>query len=317
MNLIDVTSELNTEAECFAFLEKMRWPNGVRCVVCGNNRISRITRQTPSKNKRAQFYQCLEPICKQQFSVTSGTIFHDSRIPLNKWFVAISLVMDAKKGISAKQLQQHLGFGSYQTAWHMTHRIREAMKDTSGSLLHGTVEIDETYIGGKAKRRGGRVRNQKPRSEKFDMVLGMREREGRVKFVHIDDGKTTTIRKAISENIHPKTANVYTDSAAVYDFAFHPDLKKRHRAVNHTIQWIVPGTSIHTNTVESAFSLLKRGLIGSFHRVSIKHLHRYLSEFEHRFNERKNGQRFEDMVSRTAQTSPLPYQKLIAEPTQE
>jgi hypothetical protein len=267
----------------------------------------------PSKNKRAQVYQCLEPTCKQQFSVTSGTIFHDSRIPLSKWFMAISLVMDAKKGISAKQLQQHLGLGSYQTAWHMTHRIREAMVDNSGSLLKGTVEVDETYIGGKAKRRGGQ---KKTRAEKFDMVMGFRERGGRVRFAHIPDNKKETIRKAVSANVHPQAKNIYTDSAAVYDFAFHPLLKKRHKMVNHTIEWIVPGTDVHTNTVESAFSLLKRGLIGSFHRVSIKHLHRYLSEFEHRFNERKNGQRFEDLVSRTAQTSPLPYQKLIAEPTQ-
>jgi transposase-like protein len=257
----------------------------------------------------------LEPTCKQQFSVTSGTIFHDSRIPLSKWFMAISLVMDAKKGISAKQLQQHLGLGSYQTAWHMTHRIREAMQGTAGDLLKGTVELDETYIGGKTKRRG-RPRNEKPLNERFDMVLGMRERKGRVKFVHIKDGKTETIRKAVSEHVDPRSAAVYTDSAAVYQFALHPHLKKRHRMVNHTIEWIVPGTDVHTNTVESAFSLLKRGLIGSFHRVSITHLHRYLSEFETRFNERQNGQRFEDMVSRTAQTSPLPYQKLIEEPTQ-
>jgi hypothetical protein len=129
MNLIDVTRELGTEEECFAFLEKMRWPDGVRCPICGCGRISRITRQTSSKNKRAQVYSCLEPTCFQQFSVTSGTIFHGSRVPLSKWFLAISLIMDAKKGISAKQLQQHLGLGSYQTAWHLTHRIRKAMED--------------------------------------------------------------------------------------------------------------------------------------------------------------------------------------------
>lgn len=312
MNLIDVTRELSTEEECFSFLEKMRWPDGkVRCSVCGNDRISRITRKAPSKNKRAQLYQCLEKTCKQQFSVTSGTIFHDSRIPLSKWFMAISLVMDAKKGMSAKQLQEHLGLGSYQTAWHMTHRIREAMQDKTRSKLHGTVEIDETYIGGKAKRRG---RPKQSRAEKFDMVMGMRERDGRVRFVHIADGKLASVRKAITENIHPLTKNIYTDSAAVYDFAFHSHLKKNHRSVNHTMQWVVPGTDVHTNTVESAFSLLKRGLIGSFHRVSIKHLHRYLGEFEFRFNERKASDRFCRMVSRTAQTSPLTYQRLIAEP---
>lgn len=316
MNLIDVTRELATEEQCFAFLEQMRWPDGVRCPVCGNNQISRITRKSQTKNVRKSLYQCLEPTCKQQFSVTSGTIFHDSRIPLSKWFMAISLVMDAKKGISAKQLQQHLGLGSYQTAWHMTHRIREAMQDNSGFKLKGIVEVDETYIGGKAKRRNGRSKSQKIRSEKFDLVLGMRERKGRVKYVHIPDGKKETIQSVIDQHIDPWVDRVYTDSAAVYDFSKHPTLRKRHRKVNHQIQWVVPGSRIHTNTVESAFSLLKRGLIGSFHRVSIKHLHRYLSEFETRFNERKSTDRFEKMITRTAQTSPLPYRDLIAEPTE-
>jgi transposase-like protein len=229
--------------------------------------------------------------------------------------MALAIVVDAKKGISANQLKEHLGIGSYRTAWYMTHRIRKAMEDDCG-LLHGTVEIDETYIGGKSKRRGA-ARNQKPRSEKFDMVLGMRERKGRVKFVHIDDGKAGTIRKAISENVHPQTANVYTDSAAVYQFAFHPGLKKRHQMVNHTIQWIVPGTDIHTNTVESSFSLLKRGLIGSFHRISIKHLHRYLSEFEFRWNIRKDEDRFSRTLRRMAGIPPMPYIELIAVPKTE
>jgi len=319
MNLIDVTRELGTEEAAFEFFERMRWPDGVvRCTTCGNDKVSRITRKSPSKNVRKQLFQCLEPTCKQQFSATSGTIFHDTRIPLSKWFLAISLIMDAKKGISAKQLQQHLGLGSYQTAWHMTHRIREAMQVSQGAgyKLRGIVEVDETYIGGKAKRRGGRVRNQKPRNEKFDLVMGLRERGGRVRYVHIPDGKKASIRKAIDQNIDVGVNRVYTDSAAVYDFSIHPELRKRHRKVNHTIEWVVPGTRIHTNTVESSFSLLKRGLIGSFHRVSIKHLHRYLREFELRFNERKAADRFTDMVARIARTSPLTYQNLIAEPTQ-
>jgi transposase-like protein len=315
MNLIDVTRELATDEECYAFLEKMRWPDGtVRCPTCGNDKISRITRKTPSKNKRAQIYQCLEKTCKQQFSVTSGTIFNDSHLPLRTWFMAITLVMDAKKGISAKQLQQHLGLGSYQTAWHMTHRIREAMQDTLGSKLTGIVEVDETYIGGKAKRRGGRIRNQKPRAEKFDMVIAMRERKGRVKFVHIPDGKAATIRATVEKHVDPYVDRIYTDGAAVYDFSLHEGFRKKHRAVNHTIQWVVPGSRIHTNTVESSFSLLKRGLIGSFHRVSIKHLHRYLNEFEYRFNARKSQTRFEGTVARMCSGPVLTYKRLISEP---
>lgn len=312
MNLIDVTQQFATDQQCLAYLEAMRWPDGVRCPVCGNDKISRIERKSATKNVRKSLYQCLEPTCKQQFSATSGTIFNDSHLPLHKWFMALAIVVDAKKGISANQLKEHLGIGSYRTAWYMAHRIRKAMEDNSGSLLHGTVEIDETYIGGKSKRRFGRA--NKTRSERFDMVMGLRERKGRVKFVHIPDGKAQTIRKVISKHVHPKTANVYTDSAAVYDFAFHPGLNSRRQTVNHTTQWIVPGTDIHTNTVESSFSLLKRGLIGSFHRVTIKHLHRYLSEFEFRFNARKDVDRFSDTLRRMLGISPMPYVELIAIP---
>jgi transposase-like protein len=311
MNLIEIARELGTEEECFAFLEKQRWPDVVRCAVCGCNRISRIERKSKTKNVRKNLYQCLESTCKQQFSVTSGTIFNDTRTPLTKWFTAINLIMDAKKGISAMQLQRHLGLGSYQTAWHMCHRIREAMQGDSGTKLKGIVEIDETYIGGRAKRRDGSVKNRKPRSEKFDMVLGMKERDGRVRMVHIPDGKAATIRAVIEENVVPFPHRLYTDSAAVYDFSLNPELKKRHRAVNHSIEWVVPGSKIHTNGIESAFSLFKRGITGSFHHVSAKHLHRYLKEFEHRFNRRKLPTKFTDLIFRSGQTSPLTYRTLV------
>jgi transposase-like protein len=330
MNLIDVTRELATDDQCYEFLEHMRWPDGTpRCPTCGNDKLSRINRKVTatSKNKRARLFQCLEKTCKKQFSVTSGTIFNDSHLPLQKWFMAITLVMDAKKGISAKQLQEHLGLGSYQTAWHMTHRIREAMQDTLDTKLSGIVEVDETYIGGKSRTIGGRVRNQKPRNEKFDMVIAMRERSvkgrakdgkygktGRVKFVHIPDGTKASIKAAVEAYVDPFVDRLYTDSAAVYDFALDETLRKKHRAVNHTIQWVVPGSRIHTNTVESSFSLLKRGLIGSFHRVSIKHLSRYLGEFEYRFNLRKSVERFEGTVRRMCAGSPLTYDRLTFEP---
>jgi transposase-like protein len=316
MNLIDVVRELGTEEEGFAFFERMRWPDGVvRCTTCGNDHISRITRKSTTKNVRKNLYQCLEPTCKQQFSVTSGTIFHDTRIPLAKWFMAISLIMDAKKGISAKQLQEHLGLGSYQTAWHMTHRIRKAMVDTNPTPMSGTVEIDETYIGPTAIRRGQKGRRTK------EMVFAIRERStptktGRVRFFHVPNGKRVTLEPIITDHIAPWVNRINTDQSSVYDFAIHETFNSRHRTVNHSMQWIVPGSKIHTNTVESSFSLLKRGLIGSFHRVSIKHLHRYLSEFEHRFNTRKDVDRFTDMVMRVAQTSPLTYRTLVDGPTQ-
>src|SRR5271165_6724746 len=137
MNLIDVIKEFKTEDDALEFLEKMRWPNGVRCPTCGNDKISKITRKTESKNKRTRLYQCLEKTCKQQFSATSGTIYGDSHLPLTTWFKAIALMVDAKKGMSAVQLQTHLGIGSYKTAWYLCHRVREAMKELFPTKLTG------------------------------------------------------------------------------------------------------------------------------------------------------------------------------------
>jgi hypothetical protein len=316
MNLIDVTREFPTEEQCLAYFEAMRWPDGViRCTTCGNDRISKITRKTVTKNKRAQVYQCLEPTCKQQFSATSGTLFADSHLPLQKWYMALALVVDAKKGISANQLMEHLGIGSYRTAWYMAHRIRKAMVDADPTPMSGTVEIDETYIGGSAIRRFQKTPKAKPPKE---MVFAIRERSsktktGRVRFFHVPDGKRATLEPIIREHIAPGVDRINTDSSAVYDFAIHETFNSRHRTVNHSQQWVVPGSRIHTNTVESSFSLLKRGLIGSFHRVSIKHLHRYLTEFEYRFNLRRDDDRFSKTLQRMAGVEPLRYETLIAE----
>src|ERR1700675_1398570 len=150
MKLIDVPKAFATDEMCLAYLEAKRWPHGVRCPVCGAKEVSTINRKAKSKNVRAQLYQCLEKTCKSQFSATSGTIFHDSHLGLGKWFMAIALMIDAKKGMSALQLQGHLGV-NYRTAWYLAHRIREAMNEPDGLKLTGTVEIDETYIGGKQK----------------------------------------------------------------------------------------------------------------------------------------------------------------------
>jgi Transposase zinc-ribbon domain len=126
MKLIDVHRQFNTDDKCLDYLEAMRWPSGVACIACGSLKVSRITREAKSKNKRTRIYQCLEPQCKHQFSPTAGTIFHDSHLPLQKWFFAIVLICEAKKGVSACQMQRHLGV-NYRTAWHLCHRIRKAM----------------------------------------------------------------------------------------------------------------------------------------------------------------------------------------------
>lgn len=312
MNLIDVNEKFATDEQCLAYLEAMRWPDGVRCPVCGNDKVSRITRKTAGKNKRAQIYQCLENTCKQQFSATSGTIFNDSHLPLHKWFLALALVVDAKKGMSAKQLQSHLGIGSYRTAWYMAHRIRKAMDVDNNEFpkLTGVVEMDETYVGGKTIRR----QHAKGRSAKTkDIVVALRQRGGPVRFMHVDDVKADTLKQIAEHFVSDDVEMIVTDDFRSYPLA----LKKftgKHRRINHSLGYYVTGESneIHTNTVESAFSLFKRGLSGSYHIVSIKHLHRYLSEFEFRFNERKNPELFQKTLSRMMQAEPMEYKSVTS-----
>jgi len=316
MNLIDVTKAFATEDQCLDFLEGMRWPDGVRCPVCGNDKISRVTREAKSKNKRNRIYTCLEKSCKSQFSATAGTVFHNSHLPLTKWLMAIAIVMDAKKGMSALQLQEHLGIGSYRTAWYMVHRIRKAMVELFPTKLSGIVEVDETYIGGKSKRRGHAARKCEPLPKK-DMVIGLRERGGRVRFFHVPNLKADTIKKILDRHIAVDTKRIITGSAMVYPFAMDKNFQKKHDTVNHSREWVKPGDiEVHTNTVESAFSLLKRGIIDSFHRVSIKHLYRYLAEFQNRFNMRNGGNRFGQTVRRMLTTEQMEYKQLIADPVE-
>lgn len=314
MNLIDVTQKFPTDDDCLAYLESMRWPDGIRCPICGCERISKITRKAGGKNKRTRIYQCLEETCKQQFSATAGTIFNDSHLPLTKWFLAMALIVDAKKSISANQLKSHLGIGSYRTAWYMAHRIRKAMERDGSANLSGIVEVDETYIGGRARGRKGNRGFQGRSTEKKSVVIGLRQREGNVKMVHVPDAKSETIRKVIEEHVHEDVEIILTDDYKAYPIALKA-YKDKHLTINHSGGYYVTGCDgeVHTNTVESAFSLFKRAIIGNFHAVSIKHLHRYLSEFETRFNARKDKDRFESTLRRMLGVEPMPYAELIAD----
>jgi len=224
MKLIDVTKQFTTDDKCLDYIEKMRWPHGVGCVHCGVMNVSTITR-TAGKNKRTRIYQCLEKECGKQFSATSGTIFNDTHLPLTKWFLAIALICEAKKGMSAKQLERHLGV-NYRTAWHLCHRIREAMQD-GGDLLTGIVETDETYLTPKKPRKG------KPyvKKEKRDIVLGMIERGGRLRLIPISDAKREIIEPVIAKHIDPN-AILQTDAHPTYEIISTRRLGE-HRVINH------------------------------------------------------------------------------------
>jgi transposase-like protein len=305
MNLVDVSKNLQTDEQCLDFIEKVRWPDGViRCVRCGHDKVARVERRAESKNKRTRLYTCLEQTCKHQFSPTTGTIFHDSHLPLNKWFAAVALIVHAKKGMSAKQVQRHLGV-NYRTAWYMGHRIRKCMEETGSPLLSGVVEMDETYIGGRHHGHKGALKAK-------DIVVGIRQRGGPLRFVHAKDAKGETLFAIANEKIGKSLDAIVTDDAGAYNVFRLSRFMRQHQTVNHSAGEYVRG-DIYTNSIESAFSLLKRGIVGSFHQVSAKHLHRYLSEFEFRFNRRELPDLFEATVAQMARTKQMEYKQLVAE----
>src|SRR6202790_2395743 len=207
MKLIDVTRKFTTDDKCLDYIEQMRWPNGeIGCVHCGEvGRISKITREA-GKNKRTGIYHSLA--CKNKLGATSGTIFNDTHLPLTKWFMAIAMICEAKKGMSAMQVQRHLGV-NYRTAWHLCHRIREAMQE--GGLLTGVVEADETYLTPKKPRKG----RPYVKKDKRDVVLGMIERGGKLRLVPIADGKMEAIEPVIEKHVSAD-ATLQTDESAVY-----------------------------------------------------------------------------------------------------
>lgn len=280
------------EAAAFAKLEEIIWPNGPVCPHCGNNEKiytlegvrSKPSKKNPEGVVRHGLKKCGKKECKKQFTVRVGTVFESSHVPLHKWFQAAHLLCSSKKGISSHQLHRTLGI-EYNSAWFMTHRLREAMR--SGELApmggaggSGVVEADETFIGrkkGVPKRRGTSHKHA---------VLSLVERGGKVRSVHVKDVTTKTLLPIVNKNI-AKEAKVYTDDAATYyqkleGFA-------AHETVNHSAEEYVRyenGEAIHTNTVEGYFSIFKRGMKGVYQHCSEKHLHRYLAEFDFRYNNR-------------------------------
>ena len=305
MKLIDVHKQFDSQDKCLDYLEAMRWPKGVCCVECGSLKVSKIKRGKASKNKQNRIYQCLEKACGHQFSITAGTIFHDSHLPLEKWFLAIALICEGKKSISANQMARHLGC-NYRTAWHLCHRIRAAMVET-GEPLTGAVEADTTLIGPKVLRKGKPWRKK----EGFDTVLGMIERGGKLRLMPVADSKRKILQPAIEKHISKDVAVIYTDEHPIYPWVLKDNFAGKHQTIEHKHAYVIGNT--HTNTIENVFSLFKRALKGSFHHVSIKHLRRYCEEFSYRFNRRGiQGQLFDETLRNIVRGKALPYKTLTA-----
>lgn len=297
IDLCKLITEFGSEDKCRAYLEALRWPDEIICPRCHSRKISQIV-------KRNQF-DC--DTCRYQFSVTAGTIFNDSHLPLWKWFLCVYLICESRKGMSANQIKRTLGI-SYKTAWYLCHRVRAAMKEVNPEPLDGVIEMDETFVGGKMKGHDAR-RN---RLQNKEVVIGIKQRDGDLRFFHAEDVKSGTLAKYIRENVDKSVQVIMTDEWNAYPKAVRESgVLAEHRTVNHHAGVYVDG-DVTTNGIESAFSLLKRGIVGSWHKLSAKHLEAYLQEMTWRFNNRANPYLFRDTLMKLLKAEVLEYKKLTA-----
>jgi len=304
MNLLNVVRKFATEDQALDHLIASRWPDGVRCLACGCVKVYAITTRGKTK-KPVRLFECGD--CRLHFSATTGTLFHDSHLPLTKWFMAMALMCEAKKGMSALQVSRHIGV-SYKTAWYLCHRIRKAMEELNAEPLGGqgkTVEIDEAFIGGKKLRRGVKAgKNAKT------VVLGIAERDGRIHMQRIENAKADSIRPVIEAKLSPETDKVITDSAAAYNWIIPVE---KHEVTSHKDELETMG-ELSTKTIEGAFSLFKRGVIGSYHQLSKDHLDSYLQEFCWRYNRRgMQSWMFDTLLREVATKKPMTYKTLTRE----
>ncbi|MDB5524870.1 MAG: ISSpo8, transposase [Rhizobium sp.] len=318
--MFNLTHEIYNDADkAREHLEAIHWPNGPVCPTCGNCDPERITKLM-GKSTRPGVYKCKE--CRSPFTVTVGTVFERSKIALNKWVLAAHLMAASKKGMSAHQLHRMLGV-TYKTAWFMAHRIREAMKENHATPMGGdgkTVEADETYIG---KRETppvlSRGRIAKPtKSGKAGgahkrVVVGLVERGGQVRTFHINHATKETVKEVLDANVSKET-NLYTDESRLYkatgkEYADHQTTK---HSGGEYVRYDGDKV-IHTNTIENVFSVFKRGMIGVYQHCGEAHLHRYLVEFDFRYNRRaalkvSDAERAEDIL-RMARDKRLTYRR--------
>jgi transposase-like protein len=280
LDLSKLAKYFSDEDAARALLEEMRWGGNPTCPHCGGTDPYTLTPKAESrkgKHVRKGVYKC--KACRKQFTITVGTVFEDSRIPISKWLLAIHLLGSSKKGMSAHQIHRMLGI-SYKAAWFMMHRLRYAMKGGPlADLMKGVVEVDETYVGARLKRNSKRGRPG-AESHKTPVVALVERGSGRVRAMAVQRVTAESLWEAISTNVDRK-ATLMTDEYAAYN-----GLLAKHQTVKHSAKEYVRGDA-HTNTVEGFFSLLKRGINGTFHHVSRGHLDRYCDEFAFRYENRK------------------------------
>ena len=291
MNLMKLMDNFHSDERCREVLEQLRWPNGVGCIRCGSKHIRNIR----SRNQ----YSCGS--CEHRFSVTAGTMLHNSHLPLRKWFVAVYLMTESKKGVSALQLKRTLNV-AYKTAWYLCHRVRAAMEDAYPIPIKGFIEIDETFVGGKVHGKGRGYKGNKA------IVVGAVQRGDRIILKVVKARDRETLHQFVNEVTTRETSAYFTDEWAPYEGIAKGETS--HETVNHSLKEWVKGDA-HVNTIENIWSLLKRSIIGAYHHVSIKHLDSYLDELEWRFNNRDNPWLFRDTLQKLVDAEHIEYRKLV------
>jgi transposase-like protein len=294
MDLLTIIRQYPTHERCRELLRRLRWPDGAICPRCSHTGVCWLNQQDK--------FECNK--CHYQFSVTAGTIFHDSHLPLEKWFLAVHIMVEAKKGISAMQLQRMLGIGGYKTAWYLCHRVRAAMQEADPRPLTGTVEYDDTWHGGRRRGMGkGYVGNKVT-------IMGAIERGGPIRLKVEKRANSKLISHFLQKTTSPDTEHIYTDASPTFEGVEFG--RADHDSVDHSAQEWVRG-DVSTNSIESVWSLFKRSVVGSFHQLSEKHLQAYLNEFAWRFDRRKSETLFMDTLKALVNASPLPFSKLTKE----
>jgi hypothetical protein len=290
LTLSETMNRFSTEEACKQYLQERRWPNGVKCPRCNNEKVYAL-------KARPFHWICKAKTCGgrngYRFSVISQTIFENTNYPLKTWFQVIYLMLQSKKGISALQVQRLIGSGAYKTAWYMCHRIRAAMKDGGFAKLMGEVEVDETFIGGKDKNRHWNKKSHITGGSGKVGVIGAISRKGNVACQIIEKTDRATLTGFVRQTVSDRVSLVATDEAYGYDAVklFFP-----HEVVKHSEREYVRG-NIYTNNIEAFWSLLKRGVVGTFHNVSKDYLPLYLAEFSYRHNNRENPNIFADVIA--------------------